>query len=101
MNNSNVIASAKAIYDLRCVSCHGVGGAGGIGPNLTDEYWLHGGKITQIANTISEGVIEKGMISWKDILTRDEVIKLSVYIHSLIGTHPPQPKAPQGEKESL
>ena len=69
-----------------------------IGPNLVDEYWLHGGGIQDIYHTIEAGVPEKGMISWKGILNPEQIKQVSFYIMSMRGTTPANPKAPQGEK---
>ena len=89
---------AKTLFSKNCVSCHGAEGQGGIGPNFTDEYWIHGGGINNIAKTIAFGVPEKGMITWKTTLKKNEILALASYIISLKGTNPPNPKAPQGDK---
>lgn len=92
------INHGKDIFAANCVPCHGSMGEGNtIGPNLTDEYWLHGGSIGNIFGTISNGVIEKGMQSWKEMLRPVEIQQVSSYILSLQGTNPPNAKAPQGE----
>ena len=92
------IAAGKATYVKLCQACHAPGGAGLVGPNLTDDYWLHGGTMKEIVHLISVGVPEKGMLAWKAQLSRDEIISAAAYIKSLRGTNPANPKAPQGEK---
>ena len=93
------IASGKTIFAANCVACHGALGEGNtVGPNLTDEYWLHGGTINDIFRTIKYGVVEKGMRSWKDDLTPVQMAQVSSYIKSLQGTNPPNAREPQGEK---
>ncbi len=92
-----IIARANESYALRCFACHATGGAGLIGPNLTDDYWLHGGKITDIRKVIADGVLEKGMPPWKDQLTPEQVNDLTALVWSLQGTNPPGAKEPQGE----
>lgn len=87
----------KKIYMDNCAACHGGAGEGGIGPNLTDKYWLHGGGIKNVFSTIKYGVVEKGMISWKDQLTPPQMQQVSSYILTLQGTTPPNGKEPQGE----
>ncbi|TZF85636.1 c-type cytochrome (plasmid) [Pedobacter sp. BS3] len=94
-----VISAGEAIFKQNCVACHGDKGQGIVGPNLTDEYWLHGGKINNIFKTIKYGIPEKGMISWEKTLTAKQISDVANYIKSLKGTNPPNPKAPQGDKE--
>ena len=102
-NNVTLLSAAgdmdagKTIFNTQCAACHGLLGEGGIGPNMTDKYWIHGGSIKDVFSTIKYGVIEKGMIPWKDQLRAKEMQQVSSYILSLQGTNPPNPKAPQGE----
>ena len=69
-----------------------------VGPNLTDEYWLHGGGIKDVFKVIKNGVPDKGMIAWGSQLTPTQISNTANYILSLKGTNPPNAKAPQGEK---
>ncbi len=94
---ANEISLGKSIYEVNCAACHGQGGEGGVGPNLTDDYWLHGGDIKHIFGTIKYGVPEKGMISWKAQLRPADMQKIASYILTLKGTNPPNQKEPQGE----
>ncbi|MCB0795116.1 MAG: c-type cytochrome [Flavobacteriales bacterium] len=89
--------AGKAIWTQYCVACHGAGGEGGVGPNMTDEYWIHGGGTKNIFHTIAYGVPEKGMIAWKAQLKPSEIEQVMSYILTLEGTNPPNPKEPQGE----
>ncbi|MBJ2174720.1 c-type cytochrome [Aureibaculum sp. A20] len=89
----------NVLFQANCSPCHGTEGQGIIGPNLTDAYWLHGGKKADIANTIMNGVLAKGMISWKSHLTPTEIGALIAFIASINGTNPDNAKAPQGIKE--
>lgn len=92
------LAHGQEVFKLNCASCHGQNGEGGIGPNLTDDYWIHGqGDISGIATTVKYGVPVKGMIAWGPILSDEEFVDVSSYVLSLHGTDPPNPKAPQGE----
>lgn len=106
--NENTVALAtdaksldagKTLYLQSCVACHGQQGQGGVGPNLTDEYWLHGGSVKAVFHTISEGVPEKGMMSWKKQLNPLQVQQIASFILSLKGSKPAGAKEPQGEKE--
>ena len=88
----------KSIYDNNCMACHASDGGGGVGPNLTDEYWLHGGSINDVFRVVKYGVPEKGMIPWQDQLSPEQMQYVSSYILTLQGTTPLNPKEPQGEK---
>lgn len=92
------ISLGKTIWDANCVACHGAAGEGGVGPNMTDEYWIHGGTIKDIFTTIKYGVPEKGMISWKTQLRPSDMQRVASFILTLQGTNPPNPKAPEGTK---
>jgi len=98
-SDAGVISAGLAIYNLNCIACHGDKGQGVVGPNITDEYWLHGGKVASIFKTIKYGVPEKGMISWEKTLTPRQISDVSNYIISLKGTNPANGKSPQGDKE--
>ena len=91
------LTNGKQVFVRQCASCHREDGGGGIGPNLTDEYWLHGGSMNDIYYTIKVGVPEKGMISWEPLLSPVQMRDVSSYIITLVGTNPENPKAPQGE----
>ncbi len=73
---------------------------GNIGPNLTDDYWLHGSKINDVFKTIKYGVQPKGMPTWEKQLSPKQISEVANYVKSLRGTNPPNPKAPQGIKET-
>jgi cytochrome c oxidase cbb3-type subunit 3 len=95
-----VLKAGSALFIQNCVACHGDHAQGIVGPNLTDEYWLHGGKINDLFRTIKYGVPDKGMISWEKKLSPKQISDVANYIKSLKDTHPANPKAPQGDKET-
>ncbi|AFL86251.1 cytochrome c, mono- and diheme variants family [Belliella baltica DSM 15883] len=97
-SSTPAINSGKTIYDTNCAACHAADGGGGIGPNMTDEYWIHGGSIADIFKVVKYGVVEKGMVPWQDQLSPEEMQNVSSYILTLQGTTPANPKEPQGEK---
>ena len=97
VKDSSHLNAGKAVFDARCVVCHGPQGQGLVGPNLTDDNWIHGGKITDIRTTVQNGVLEKGMLAWKGVLSPAEIDNVVAYVYSLHGTNPPNPKAPQGD----
>jgi cytochrome c oxidase cbb3-type subunit 3 len=94
--DTRVVAGAREVFATRCMPCHGPEGQGVIGPNLTDDYWIHGRTLVEIRRTISEGVPDKGMVPWKDQLKPDEISALAAYVSTLFGTNPPNPRPPQG-----
>jgi cytochrome c oxidase cbb3-type subunit 3 len=96
--DSRVLATGKTLFTANCIACHRADAGGIIGPNLTDEYWLHGGSLAEIRTTIFNGVLAKGMPNWGKFLKPDQVNALAVYVASLGGSNPPNPKAPQGDK---
>jgi cytochrome c oxidase cbb3-type subunit 3 len=97
-SSTGAINSGRSIYEANCAACHANDGGGGVGPNLTDEYWIHGGSINDIFTVVKYGVIQKGMIPWQDQLSPEEMQHVSSYILTLVGTTPTNPKAPEGEK---
>jgi len=90
------LESGKTIYINNCKACHGDAGQGGVGPNLADNYWLHGEKINDVFKTIKYGVPQKGMIAWQSILKPIEIQNLSSFIQQMKGSNPAGGKEPQG-----
>lgn len=92
------LTRGKAIYNANCASCHAKDGGGGIGPNLTDEYWILGGGIKNVFSTIRDGGRSgRGMVSWKATLKSVDIEKVASYVLSLEGKSTKKPKEPQGE----
>ena len=91
------ILEGEAIFTKNCAVCHAKDGGGGVGPNLTDNYWIHGAKIADVFSTIKYGVPAKGMIPWKDQLSPAQMQDVASYVMTLKGTTPAKPKEPQGE----
>ena len=88
----------KAIFNMYCSSCHAKDGGGGVGPNLTDSYWVNGGDMKNIFQTITEGGRSgKGMLPWKKTIKPNDIEKVASYVISLQGTSPKKPKPPQGD----
>lgn len=87
----------KDLYMNNCVACHGKLGEGQVGPNLTDDYWLHGGKVNDVFKTIKYGYPDKGMKSWKEDFSPSQIACLTSFIKTLQGTNPPNAKEKQGE----
>jgi cytochrome c oxidase cbb3-type subunit III len=91
------LEAGKKLFNTHCVSCHMEDMGGGIGPNLVDEYWIHGGSVKDVFSVIKYGVREKGMVPWKDDLSPRQIAQVASYILSMQGTNPAKPKEPQGE----
>ena len=91
------LVDAEKTFKTTCFVCHGMNGEGKIGPNLTDDYWIHGGSIKNIFTTITNGWPEKGMQSWKTTFTPLQISQLASYVKSLRGTNPANPKEKQGD----
>jgi cytochrome c oxidase cbb3-type subunit III len=94
------VSQGKILFSAKCAACHAADGGGAIGPNLTDNAWLHGGAIDSIYATVSNGVLAKGMPAWGKLLKPDELEEVVAYVWTLRGTTPAKPKEPQGEVRS-
>ncbi len=97
ITDASSLEKGKGIYISNCAACHGQMGEGGVGPNFSDEYWLHGGGIKNVFSTVKYGVPEKGMIPWEAQLSPKQMQEVASYILSLQGTNPPNQKEPQGK----
>lgn len=93
------ISRGKEIFVTTCAPCHRADAGGNIGPNLTDAYWLHGGKPTDILRSVTEGVPAKGMPTWGPQLGDQRIQSLVAYVLSIRNTNVPNGKAPQGVRE--
>jgi len=91
------LTAAKEIFTSVCWTCHGKQGEGGAGPNLTDDYWIHKGSLSDVYQSIKHGYPDKGMQAWEKNYSPKEINNLAGYIKTLKGTNPPNPKAPQGD----
>ena len=91
------LSKGKSIFIENCASCHRADAGGDTGPNLTDQYWLHGGGIKNVFKTIKIGYVEKGMRSWTEVLNPLQIKQVASYVLSLQGSNPSNPKGAQGE----
>jgi len=92
------ITEGQEIFKTNCTPCHGNAGEGNqVGPNLTDDYWLHGGTANDLFKTVKYGWPAKGMKSWETDLSAVQIKNVISYIHSIHGTNPANAKAPQGD----
>lgn len=88
----------KQVYMTNCMACHAADGGGGIGPNMTDDYYIHGGTLEDIKKIVEDGVIAKGMVPWKGILKPDDLDAVVFFMRSMRGQTAATPKEPQGGK---
>jgi|GEM_PF-102165 len=79
------LKNGKSVFDKNCVQCHSANGEGGVGPCFNDNFWIHGGSISEIFKTIKYGVPQKGMVPWEATLTEVEIQNVATYIVSLEG----------------
>jgi cytochrome c oxidase cbb3-type subunit 3 len=95
-----IITAGQGIFKANCAACHGEHAQGVVGPNLTDDYWLHGNKINDLFKIIKYGVAAKGMPTWEKVLSPKQIADVANYVKSLHGTTPAGAKEPQGTKET-
>lgn len=98
LEDESAMTLGKEVYGSKCATCHGNEMQGMIGPNLVDDYWLHGGTLVNIMGVVQKGVLEKGMPAWESMLKEDEMKAVVAYIGANHGTNPPNAKSPQGDK---
>lgn len=86
--NPQFVQSGKAIFDANCASCHLSSLRGkhetptAVGVDLVDQQWLHGGQPLQIADTVTKGVLTKGMPPWGPVLGTKKITEAVAYILS-------------------
>lgn len=96
--DSTVLAAGKTIFLRMCAPCHRADAGGLVGPNLCDDYWIHGSAFADNLRTIVNGVPQKGMLTWKGVLKPTEIHAVASYIYTLRGTHPVNPKPPENQQ---
>jgi cytochrome c oxidase cbb3-type subunit 3 len=97
--DQQVIDAGHQTFLRLCAPCHRADGGGLVGPNLCDDYWIHGSNFSDNVRTIWNGVPEKGMITWKNYLQPKQVYQVASFIYTLRGTHPPNPKPPENQQQ--
>jgi cytochrome c oxidase cbb3-type subunit 3 len=91
------LEKGKAVFTQMCAPCHRQDGGGLVGPNLCDDYWIHGSEFKDNLRTILDGVPSKGMVTWKGVLKPNEILAVASHIYTLRGTKPPNPKPPENQ----
>jgi cytochrome c oxidase cbb3-type subunit 3 len=98
VGNEERIAAGETVFMDNCSNCHGKKAEGLVGPNLTDKYWIHGGNLMAIYQSIKTGFTDKGMPAWGPQLDQKQIVSTVAYIRSVQGTDPSGAKKPQGDK---
>jgi cytochrome c oxidase cbb3-type subunit III len=93
-----VLTEGSQVYTTYCAPCHRADGGGLVGPNLTDDYWIHGTGYHDTLKTIVNGVPEKGMLTWRGVLKPKEIQSVASYVFSLRGSKPANPKPPENQQ---
>jgi len=94
-----VLNQGQQTFVKMCAPCHRLDAGGLVGPNLTDDYWIHGSNYVDNVRTIVNGVPEKGMLTWRGVLKPAEIQAVASYIYTLRGTHPANPKPPENQQQ--
>jgi mono/diheme cytochrome c family protein len=96
------VERGRLIFASRgCPACHGARGEGALGPNLRDDHWLHGSRMTDIVRTIARGNPQAGMPAWAEVLSAAELHAVGAFVASLGGGSPMPGKAPQGKRDPI
>ncbi len=93
-------SAGKKLWGANCASCHKADGGGmpGLGPNMTDDCYLHGGSVYDIVNTVTNGVKGKAMIAFKSQLNEEEIDQVALYVRSMRGKNVAGGKKCEGDK---
>ena len=91
-----ILAEGSKVFAGHCATCHGADGGGLVGPNLADNFWIHGASFKDIQHIIAKGQVDKGMLAFETLISPDDRYKVASYVVSLRGTKPANPKEPQG-----
>jgi cytochrome c oxidase cbb3-type subunit 3 len=90
-----VLGEGQRLFLNYCAPCHRSDAGGLVGPNLCDDYWIHGSNYVDNVKTIINGVPAKGMLTWRGVLNPDQIKAVSSYIYTLRGSNPKNPKPPE------
>ena len=86
--NPVIVAAGRATFATSCVACHLQSLRGkdenpiAIGPNLTDQIWIHGGRPMELYDVVTKGVLLKGMPTWGPVLGARRSSEAVAYILS-------------------
>jgi len=90
------LSVGDGIFQTNCVSCHNRDGSGLTGPNLTDESYLLVKSLEDVAKTVTNGSVAKGMPAWGNRLSENEIVLVASYVASLRGQNLPSARVAEG-----
>jgi cytochrome c oxidase cbb3-type subunit 3 len=98
------LEKGRAIFESPsslCSSCHRPDLGGLVGPNLTDEGWLHGCKLNDVVTSIRTGYPTRGMLPFGGgtALSDEQLRQLASYVLSKRGALPAAPKPADPERD--
>ncbi|MBK7859897.1 MAG: c-type cytochrome [Archangiaceae bacterium] len=96
-HDPHAVAEGQKVFTTICVACHKADGSGNVGPNLTDRYWIHGNKPTNLYQAVMTGFQDKGMPPWGPQLGPERTRDVTAFVISIQNTNVPNGKAPQGD----
>jgi cytochrome c oxidase cbb3-type subunit 3 len=104
LTDADSLAKGKTIFESQtnpCHACHRADMGGLVGPNLTDDQWLHGCSLGAVVKSIQAGYPTAGMLPYGGgmPLTPTQMQQLGSYILSKRGSNPPNPKAPDPARD--
>jgi len=94
----NVVMRGMSVYNSKCADCHGTNGEGGVGPNLTDSHWIHGNHYEDIVDITNYGMVDKGKMAFKGILSEQAISDVAIYVMTLEGSPIENGKASEGKE---
>ena len=86
--NPLAVEAGRQTFNANCVACHLPSLRGksespaAIGPDLTDQVWIHGGLPTNSYRVVTEGVPAKGMPTWGPVLGSKRIAEAVAYVFS-------------------
>jgi cytochrome c oxidase cbb3-type subunit 3 len=95
LKDKTSLDDGRRIFTSYCAPCHRADGGGLVGPNLCDDYWIHGSAYQDHLKIIINGVPAKGMLTWRGVLKPQEIQNVASFIETLKGSNPPNPKPPE------
>lgn len=97
MNDPKWLKVGQSVFKGNCTACHGPEGGGVNGPNLTDDSYKNVKQLTDIFGVITDGVVAKGMPSWRNRLQQNQRVVVAAYVATLRGKTVSGAKSAEGD----